>query len=290
MGILRRVPPRELRVFELAASLLLEDGTLDVDAASRHEPDLTLAEAEAEAYARATATCAYEPQATATTVKTGPDSSSIDARACTAPRTAAADCAHGCAGNFGVEIAFREIVRRLLSDEAEAILAAGRNRRDREAERAYAFCAGFERRYFPIYEWEEIEGLVYCVPFQRMGWSYDDFHELDRRPGILLLRVLCAEPYESNVGARIPLLEAVEALGVPRKVLERVPADGISPAQLHKALDLTPHAAAAEFADWTWGQTGPCFWTATTRWRSWIPIGAMKPYRSSSTIGVGGVP
>jgi PRTRC genetic system protein C len=54
VGILRRVPPRELRVFELAASLLLEDGTLDVDAASRHEPDLTLAEAEAEAYARAT--------------------------------------------------------------------------------------------------------------------------------------------------------------------------------------------------------------------------------------------
>src|SRR5712692_4912654 len=149
---------------------------------------------------------------------------------------------------FGVEIAFREIVRRLLPEEADAILAPGRNRRDREAERAYAFCAGIERRYFPIYEWEEIEGLVYCVPFRRMGWSYDDFHELDRSPGILLLRVLCAEPYESNVGARVPLLEAVEALGVPRKVLERVPPDGISPAQLHKALDLTPHAAAAEFS------------------------------------------
>ena len=160
---------------------------------------------------------------------------------------------------FGVEIAFREIVRRLLPEEANAILAPGRNRRDREAERAYAFCAGIERRYFPIYEWEEIEGLVYRVPFQRMGWSYDDFHELDRSPGILLLRVLCAEPYESNVGARVPLLEAVEALGVSREVLERVPPDGISPAQLHKALDLTPHAAAAEFADWTWGQTGSVF-------------------------------
>jgi len=109
---------------------------------------------------------------------------------------------------FGVEIAFREIVRRLLPEEADAILAAGRKRHDREAERAYAFCAGIERRYFPIYEWEEIEGLVYCVPFQRMGWSYDDFHELDRSPGILLLRVLCAEPYEGNVGARVPLLEA----------------------------------------------------------------------------------
>src|SRR5712691_3327073 len=51
---LRGVPLRELRVFELAASLLLKDGTLDVDAASQHEPDLALAEAEAEGYARAT--------------------------------------------------------------------------------------------------------------------------------------------------------------------------------------------------------------------------------------------
>src|SRR5260370_40462720 len=27
------------------------------------------------------------------------------------------------------------------------------------------------------------------------------------------------------------------------------------------------------------------FWTATTRWTSWIRIGAMKPCRSSSVIG-----
>jgi hypothetical protein len=161
--------------------------------------------------------------------------------------------------NFGVELAFREIVRRLLPEEADTILAAGRHRLDSDAERAYAFCAAIERQYFPIYECEEIEGLVYSVPFYRMGWSYDDFHDLDRRPGTLLLRALCAEPYESNVGARVPLLEAVEALGVPSDVLERVPADGIPPAQLHKALDKTRHAAAAEFADWTWGETGSVF-------------------------------
>src|SRR5947209_9720156 len=52
--ILRRVRARDLRVFELAAELLLEDGSLDVDAAGRRQPELTLAEAEAEAYARAT--------------------------------------------------------------------------------------------------------------------------------------------------------------------------------------------------------------------------------------------
>jgi hypothetical protein len=54
VAILRRVPERELRVFELASALLLPDGTLDVDAAGRREPELALAQAEAEAYARAT--------------------------------------------------------------------------------------------------------------------------------------------------------------------------------------------------------------------------------------------
>jgi hypothetical protein len=41
-------------VFELAVALLLPDGTLDVDAAGRREPELALAQSEAEAYARAT--------------------------------------------------------------------------------------------------------------------------------------------------------------------------------------------------------------------------------------------
>jgi PRTRC genetic system protein C len=52
--ILRRVPSCNLRVFELAAVVLQTDGTFDVDAAARRQPDLALAEAEADAYARAT--------------------------------------------------------------------------------------------------------------------------------------------------------------------------------------------------------------------------------------------
>ena len=75
-------------------------------------------------------------------------------------------------GSLEVELAFRELVRRLFPDEVEAILrptsggtSAGHRR---EAERAWAFCSAFERRYFPILEVEEIEYLVACVPFQRM--------------------------------------------------------------------------------------------------------------------------
>ena len=52
--ILSNVPSFQLLVFELAAELVQPDGTLDVDAAGRREPEVALAKAEAEAYARAT--------------------------------------------------------------------------------------------------------------------------------------------------------------------------------------------------------------------------------------------
>jgi enamine deaminase RidA (YjgF/YER057c/UK114 family) len=42
-------------------------------------------------------------------------------------------------------------------------------------------------------------------------------------------------------------------------VLQRVPGDGLAPAELHAVLDGTPYAAAAEFADWIWGQTDLIF-------------------------------
>jgi hypothetical protein len=162
-------------------------------------------------------------------------------------------------GNVEVELAFRELVHRLLPVDAGAILGVDSVGRDREATRAWAFCEAIERRYFPIYEYDEIYPLIYSIPFVRQGWSYDDFHDLNQRTGTLLLRAICAEPYEANLGARVPLLEAVESLGVPRDVLSRVPGDGISPHDLHQSLDGTAYAAAADFADWTWGQTNFAF-------------------------------
>ena len=54
LSILRRVPARHLRVFDLAAELLDARGELDVDAAAARRPELNLAIAEAEAYARST--------------------------------------------------------------------------------------------------------------------------------------------------------------------------------------------------------------------------------------------
>ena len=163
-------------------------------------------------------------------------------------------------GNIHAELAFREMVRRLLPAATDRILSGGQRGLDRAAERVWAFCSAFERKYFPIYELDELEPLVYSIPFQRMGWSYDAFHDLDLRVGTLLLRALCSEPYESTVGARVPLLQSLaEHVSIPHDLLVRIPDDGIRPTDLHTALDNTPYAAAAEFADWTWGQTDLAF-------------------------------
>jgi hypothetical protein len=158
-----------------------------------------------------------------------------------------------------VELAFRRLVRLSLPDQQATILDGGRAGPTREAERVWAFSSAFERNYFPIYECDELEQLMCCIPFVRFGWSYDDFHDLDLRTGTLLLRGLCAEQYEATIGARVPLLEAVEQLQVPRGLLQRLPPGGMDPRQLHAALDGSEYAAAAEFADWTWGQTELAF-------------------------------
>src|SRR5688572_15827979 len=52
--ILRRVPAKQLAVFDLAAQLVDGDGELDAEAAAARQPEVNLAIAEAEAYARAT--------------------------------------------------------------------------------------------------------------------------------------------------------------------------------------------------------------------------------------------
>jgi hypothetical protein len=68
-----------------------------------------------------------------------------------------------------VELHFREMVLRLLPQEAEAILHAGSAGRDQEAARAWAFCGAFERHFFPIYEQDELQALIYSIPFVAFG-------------------------------------------------------------------------------------------------------------------------
>ena len=54
VAVLRHVPETRLRVLELAAELLDDNGELDLDAAAIRQPEINLAIAEVEAYTRAT--------------------------------------------------------------------------------------------------------------------------------------------------------------------------------------------------------------------------------------------
>jgi PRTRC genetic system protein C len=54
VAILRRVPEKRLRVYELAAELLDDRGEVDVEAAALRQPEVNLALAEVEGYVRAT--------------------------------------------------------------------------------------------------------------------------------------------------------------------------------------------------------------------------------------------
>ena len=54
VAILRRIPEKRLRVFELAGELLDARGDLDVDEAACRQPEVNLAVAEAKGYAAAT--------------------------------------------------------------------------------------------------------------------------------------------------------------------------------------------------------------------------------------------
>lgn len=149
-------------------------------------------------------------------------------------------------------------MREVFPEAEGEILGVAETGASRESARVWAFLRKVEAEYFPCYEAEEYEQVVCGIPFVRNGWSYDRFHELDVRPGELLLFALCAQPYLSGDDTRVALLDAGEA-HVPRELLAEIPPDGFAPAELHERLDGTPHAAAADYADWLWGETGTVF-------------------------------
>lgn len=154
--------------------------------------------------------------------------------------------------------AFRAIVREVFPQAEAEIMAAWEEGASRETARCWAFLHKVEAELFPVYEVEEYEQVVYAIPFVPNGWSYDRLHDLEVPLGELLLFAFCAQPYADGGNTRVSLLDAVEA-HVPRSLLLDIPSGGFSPAELHERLDGTPYAAAADFADWVWAETGSVF-------------------------------
>ena len=158
-------------------------------------------------------------------------------------------------GGASVVTEFRRIVRAILPDEADTILAARQPGTDREASRVWAFIERIQR-LFPCIELDEYEQVVCGIPFWRNAWDDERLHDLDLPAGQLLLLALCMQPYELD--SRVALLDACERY-VGSDLLRRIPEEGIHPRELHARLDGTPLEPAAAFADWVWGDTGTAF-------------------------------
>jgi hypothetical protein len=161
--------------------------------------------------------------------------------------------------------AFRRIVEAIFPAHAPTILTAERPGTDRRAARVAAFLARVEAECFPVYtldDWyaddeDPYDFVTRGIPFQRLGWGEEDYHELDRRDGHRLLFALCRQPYD-DAGAHLALLESLEPL-VPLDTLLRLPLGGLPAETIHARLDGGRFTAAAEFADWIWGATGTAF-------------------------------
>lgn len=149
---------------------------------------------------------------------------------------------------------FRRLAHDLFPDEAEAIWNARLPGEPREVARAQALVQRVQAHFFPLYECDEYDQLVWRIPFLRLGWSLEDYHDLERRQGELLLLTLCRAP----VDARVPLLEWARTC-VSHNLLRQIPEGGFPLDEVHVAFDDTSCSAVADFAAWLWGETGSVF-------------------------------
>ncbi len=90
---------------------------------------------------------------------------------------------------------FLELIMRYLPEHETDIL------RERGNQRLYRFCQLFGRRYFPLpaYAWDtSIDEFVHSMPVSLLGFSYTAYHDLNFRPGYVLLLSLLIYPYEGD--------------------------------------------------------------------------------------------
>jgi len=169
---------------------------------------------------------------------------------------------------------FLGLIREFLPEHEDEILSEPGGRR------VYRFCYLFGKRYYPLppYTFEaSVEQIVNGMPVELMGMSYSAYHELEMRPGYLLLLSLVPYPYEGDErdleeqewedgekvkpliaifnGARVPLLDAVQRI-VGAELAGLIPTDGWQPSELHLMSDGTPHDGVGRFADWVCSETG----------------------------------
>jgi len=169
----------------------------------------------------------------------------------------------GCLEQIETVKEFRELIRMLLPEYESAIMSAPRNRR------VYKFCYYFGMEYYPLPANMECHpsDWVNSMPVELMAMSYSAYHELQIRPGYLLLLSLVIYPYEGDErdieeenevsfnGARVPLLDAVQRI-VGEDSVNQIPKEGWTNEELHRITDGTKYDGVGAFADWACSDTG----------------------------------
>ena len=167
----------------------------------------------------------------------------------------------GCLEQIETVKEFRALVRMLLPEYESEIMSAPRNRR------VYKFCYYFGQEYYPLpanidcHPADWVNGM----PVELLAMSYSAYHELQMRPGYLLLLSLVIYPYEGDErdieeeipsnGARVPLLDLAQRI-VGEEIVNRITRDGWTPEELHRMTDRTRFDGVGAFADWTCSDTG----------------------------------
>ena len=149
----------------------------------------------------------------------------------------------------------------LLPEYESEIMSAPRNRR------VYKFCYYFGIEYYPLPANTDCHPAdwVSGMPVELMAMSYSAYHELQMRPGYLLLLSLVIYPYEGDErdieeevpsnGARVPLLDLAQRI-VGEEIVNRITRDGWTAEELHRMTDGTRFDGVGAFADWACSSTG----------------------------------
>lgn len=158
--------------------------------------------------------------------------------------------------NSDIVADFLELIREFLPEREAFIMAQDEDGRIRE------FAYYFREQYFPLSDNLELNELtlgdfMQYIPVDLMGFSYEDFHEFaDFREGYILMLSLVESPWvDEGEGGRLPILERVAQL-VGRDLVELIPAEGWSVAELHQMLDETDYKGITAFAEWVNYDTG----------------------------------
>ena len=97
--------------------------------------------------------------------------------------------------NFDTLESFLRLIRNVLPEHEEEILS------ENGVRRVYRFCYLFGKKYYPLPTYTfnaNVSQLVAGMPVEFMAMSYSAYHELNMRPGYLLLLALVPYPYEGD--------------------------------------------------------------------------------------------